>query len=93
MELKRADELKKPVSYEAAFNEACERVMRAIEKANRNGYCHVIFSPWAKNYRIYQDNSDPMYSAVKKKFIELGYTFKPFGYSGGVRQDGENICW
>lgn len=93
MELKRANELKKSVSYEAAFNEACEGVMRKIEKANGNGYCYVLFYPFAKDYCIYQDNSDPMYSAVKKKFIELGYTFKPLGYCGGVWQDGENICW
>lgn len=93
MELKRANELKKSASYEAAFNEACENVMKAIERNNDKGYCNVVFYPRAKTYPIYQNDSDPMYSAVKKKFIELGYTFEPLGYSGGVWQDGENICW
>ena len=81
MEITPAKDLK--ATHKADFEKSCESVMRAIEKANAAGLRDCCFNP----YHIAQ------YDAVKAEFIKHGYTFKPTGIIGGVRQDSEQICW
>lgn len=70
-------------SERGLFNEACQGVMREIERASESGYRHCVFDPRPVD----------MYSSVKVEFQKFGYRFEPYGYCGGVRQDVENICW
>lgn len=79
----------KPASEVAAgqnmayFDKACEDVMRAIENAASIGKRSCLFDP----------RPTELYSAVKMEFQKNGYRFEPIGVWGGVRQDGEYICW
>jgi len=65
------------------FEEACAYVMRYIEKASAAGLRDTVFDP----------RPISMYDDVKAEFRKHGYTFKPTGVCGGVRQDTEQICW
>lgn len=65
------------------FDTSCEQVMRAIENASSIGKRSCLFNP----------RPVELYSAVKLEFQRHGYRFEPYGYSGGVWQDAENICW
>lgn len=65
------------------FEGACLLVMKAIKKASTDGKRQCLFDP----------RPDYMYEAVKEAFQQKGYRFAPIGVWGGVRQDGEYICW
>ena len=64
------------------FQKSCEKVLRDIEKAAREGRRKVCFNP-----------SMGQYDAVKRAFENKGYYFTPTGYIGGVWQRTENINW
>jgi hypothetical protein len=57
-------------------------VMDRIEWAKSRGFTRVCFS----TERRHEDQ-------IKQMFLDKGYTFKPTGYSGGVWQLTEDICW
>ncbi len=65
------------------FNNACDSVMRAIEKASEQGKRQCCFNPHPAD----------QYNAVKAEFQKFGYRVVPTGIIGGVRQDTEEICW
>lgn len=65
------------------FDAACNKVMKAIETASSIGKRSCLFDP----------RPVELYSAVKAEFQKHGYRFEAYGYSGGVWQDVENICW
>lgn len=65
------------------FDKACAYIMRRIENASAAGLRDTVFDP----------RPITMYDAVKAEFRKHGYTFKPTGIIGGVRQDSEQICW
>lgn len=65
------------------FDKACADVMKQIEKASKEGRRSCLFDP----------RPTDLYSAVKIEFQKNGYRFEPIGVWGGVRQDGEYICW
>lgn len=66
------------------FEYACDCVMNAIIRASKEGYRDTCFNPPGGNKYYY---------AVKEEFQKHGYTFRPTGSIGGVRQDSEQICW
>ena len=53
----------------------------SIRKASENGFRRTCFA--------YGNDM----TEVKEYFKNLGYTFKPTGYCGGVWQDTIDICW
>lgn len=65
------------------FENACNEVMDKIKNASKEGKRCCLFDPRPTDF----------YSSVKEEFIKNGYRFEPYGVSGGVRQDCENICW
>lgn len=65
------------------FDKACEDVMRVNENAASIGKRSCLFDP----------RPTELYSVVKAEFRKNGYRFEPIGVLGGVRQDGEYICW
>ena len=49
-----------------------------------------------KNYCLFACDMDvdcDVYDEVKQMYQAEGYKIVPYGYSGGVRQRVENICW
>lgn len=81
--IKSAKEVWENQVNKADFENACESVMRGIEKASMAGYRSCCFDP----------RPVEQYHAVKAEFEKHGYTFKPTGYVGGVWQRSEDICW
>lgn len=81
--------------YEIGYKKAIESVMRAIERASKEGFKKTCFNPSAYWYttesgiRTYMRFDDE----VKNEFKKHGYRFEPTGYVGGVLQRTENICW
>lgn len=77
------------------FERAVQAVVRDIEEASAAGRRDCCFNPPAFWYttkdgvRTFNQYDD----AVKKLFLEKGYTFRPTGYIGGVWQRTEHICW
>lgn len=65
------------------FDLACKHQMQTIKEAAANGRRECLFDP----------RPTDLYQAVKTEFSNHGYTFHPIGVIGGVRQDGEMICW
>ena len=39
------------------------------------------------------DSDCDVYNEVKQMYINEGYKIIPYGYSGGIRQRAEKICW
>ena len=64
------------------FINACNKVIAEIRRARESGKRECLFNPRTDQY-----------AAVKTEFEKKGYTFRPYGYSGGVWQDAEMICW
>ena len=97
--IRNANEMKvvaeKHDNYKIGYKNAVESVMRAIERASKQGYRKTCFNPSAYWYttesgiRTYMRFDDE----VKNEFKKYGYRFEPTGYVGGVLQRTENICW
>ena len=81
--IRSATEVWNSQSNQDDFDKACAYVMRYIEKASAEGRRDIVFDP----------RPTTMYDSVKAEFRKHGYTFKPTGVIGGVRQDSEQICW
>lgn len=81
MHLKTAQEI--ALTHTEEYEAACALVMRNIARASMAGCRDTVFDP----------RPESQYRAVKEKFMSLGYTFRPTGVVGGVRQDSEQICW
>ena len=81
--------------YSIGYTQAVDSVMRAIERASKEGRRKTCFNPSAYWYvteygtRTFMKFDDE----VKEAFKKQGYRFEPTGYIGGVWQRTENICW
>ena len=82
MKIPSAYEVWEKQSNKDVFEKACEKVVRDIEKAAKEGRRKVCFNP-----------PGGQYDAVKRAFADKGYYFTPTGYIGGVWQHTENINW
>lgn len=68
------------------IEEVCNKVDRQIKmavSANKN-YCLFVCD---------MDADADVYDEVKQMYQAEGYKIVPYGYSGGVWQRAENICW
>lgn len=70
---------------------AIARVLDQIIAASKQQKFKCIFNP-PRYYPPTREHID-YYDEVKEHFKSLGYRFRPYGFSGGVWQDEEYICW
>lgn len=79
-------EIRSGLEENKAYKEKLERNIKGINesilRAQRNGKTHTCFVAEAE-----------VEDALKKMYQDKGYTFKPTGIIGGVRQLSEEICW
>lgn len=68
------------------IEEVCNKVDRQIELAVRANQSYCLFV-------CDMDADADVYNEVKQMYQAEGYKIVPYGYSGGVRQRAENICW
>lgn len=68
--------------YMTSLRKNISHVMDRIEWAKSQGFTRICFCP----ERRHEDQ-------IRQMFLDKGYTFKPTGYSGGVWQLSEDICW
>lgn len=68
------------------IDEVCKRVDKKIEQAVNEKKNHCFFD-------CDMDADSDVYDEVKKMYQGEGYKIVPYGYSGGVWQRAENICW
>lgn len=73
------------------LNYAIARVLDQIISASKQHKFKCVFNP-PGYYPPTKEHID-YYDKVKEYFESLGYIFRPYGYSGGVWQDAEYICW
>ncbi len=69
------------------------KVTRAIKYQNE---CIVEAAGRGKNQTVWALDTrewEDVETFVKNQYIDKGYTFRPIGIIGGVRQDGLYICW
>lgn len=64
----------------------CQKVDTAIKRATENGKCCCTFM-------CDMDGDADVYDVVRRLYEMEGYRIKPYGYSGGVWQRSEIICW
>lgn len=69
------------------FKSLIERQDKSIERAANRGETHCCFFISGS---IWEDEWE---SEMKNYYRNLGYTFRPIGVIGGVRQIGNYICW
>lgn len=79
---KRTDQSKFKDRSGKTIDDNMEQQNKEILKASEQGRTYVIF-----------DVSSCFKDEIKQRYKELGYTFRPVGYCGGVWQDSEYICW
>ena len=68
------------------INKVCKKVDRQIEMAVNN----------KKNICLFDCDVDAdadVYYEVRRMYEAEGYKIVPYGYSGGVWQRAEKICW
>lgn len=74
---------------------AVKSVLREILKAKAEGRRDCCYNP--SDYCYKDDKGEEhrisYYEAAKGEFLKKGYTFRPEGWSGGVWQQTERICW
>lgn len=82
--IKITDEMKN--IKQKRIEEVCKKVDRQIERAVNNKKNICLFA-------CDMDADSDVYDEVKQMYQKEGYKIVPYGYSGGVWQRCENICW
>ena len=59
-----------------------KRILNAVKNGNHSTY-----------FACDKDGDKDIYDEIRKKYESEGYIIKPTGYSGGVWQLTEDICW
>lgn len=82
-------------THSEGFDQAVASVVRDIKKASAEGRRDCCFNPPAYWYTTKEGTRTFIRydDAVKRLFLEKGYTFRSTGYIGGVLQRTEQICW
>lgn len=78
------NEMKKHRAERLAYVE--RKVDKQIEFANELGQNRRLFD-------CSKDGDADVYDEIREKYEKAGYKIVPTGYSGGVWQKTEDICW
>lgn len=79
---KQTDQSKFKDRWGHTIDEEIQKQDKNILKASEAGKTYVIFHVSS----CFEDE-------IKRRYLDLGYRFRPVGYCGGVWQDSEYICW
>lgn len=102
VEIEESEDIEIPTAEETrmqtqpeGYKQAVASVLREIAKAKKQGRRDCVYYPPVYRYRDERGEEQTIsyYMAVKDEFLKRGYTFRPEGWSGGVWQQTERICW
>lgn len=86
MNAEEARKLSNQNGHQEKIEKHIKCVNKHIEEACKCGHNKTAFVGSGGDLNLVKNE-------VKKHFFELGYTFEPIGYYGGIWQEDENICW